>query len=71
MNLSREKVDLVQHSINGFTGSMDSSNGVELPILEATSLLTAPSGEPSGELGSKGVYSFGSSGGNPCILRER
>jgi hypothetical protein len=50
---------------------MDSSNGVEFPILEIMSLLTAPSREPSGELGSKEVHSFRSSRGNPCILRER
>jgi hypothetical protein len=50
--------------------SIDSSNGVELPISEDTLLLIAPLGEPSSELGSKGVYSSGSSGGNPCILHE-
>jgi hypothetical protein len=47
---------------NRFTGSVDSTNGVALPILEDASLLTSPLGEgPSSELGSKGVYSSGSS----------
>ena len=56
---------------NGFIGSVDSTNGVELPILEDMLLLIAPSGEgPSGELGRKVVYSSVSSGGNPFILCE-
>jgi hypothetical protein len=50
---------------------MDSSNEVELPIAEGMLLLIAHSGEPSSELGSKGVYSSESFVGNPCILRER
>jgi len=40
---------------NEFTGSIDSSNGVKLLISEATSLLTSPSGDPFGELESKGM----------------
>jgi hypothetical protein len=40
---------------NGFMGGIDSSKGVELPISEATSLLIAPSRDPSGELGRKGM----------------
>jgi len=54
------------------TRSDDSTNGLELPILEDMFLLTSPSREgPSGELGRKRVYSYGSSGGNLCILCER
>jgi hypothetical protein len=49
---------------NGFWGTWNTSKESEkiqnpskecvLPTTEATSLLTTPSGEPSGELGSKG-----------------